>query len=170
MLNKMIKNILGSKANRDLKALNPILDVTLAAYEKIKGLTNDELRGKTIEFRKKIKEQVTEEEDRIKEIKAQIESDPEMDIDQKEKLYEEIDKLEKQTYEKTQSLLDEILPEAFSVVKETAKRFTENETVEVTATQMDRDLAARYDHVNIVDDKAYYDNQWMAGLGVSYRF
>lgn len=163
MFKKIMKNILGSKSDRDLKALNPILDETLAAYETIKGLTNDELRAKTLEFRNQIKEQIADEEARIKEIKARIESDTEMDIDQKEKFYDEIDKLEKQSYDKTQAFLDKILPEAFSVVKETAKRFTENETVEVTATQMDRDLAARYDHVNIVGDKAYYNNRWMAG-------
>lgn len=163
MFNKIVKNILGSKADRDMKSLNPILEETLAAYESIKILSNDELRAKTQEFRQKITDNIRDEEDKIKEIKAQIEQDPEMDIDQKEKYYEEIDKLEKTSYDKTQKLLDEILPEAFSVMKETAKRFAENETVEVTATQMDRDLAARFDHVNIVGDKAYYDNRWMAG-------
>ncbi len=86
-----------------------------------------------------------------------------MNIDDKEKYYEEIDKLEKLTYQKTQDILNQILPEAFSVMKETAKRFTDNETIEVAATQMDRDLAARMDNVNIVGDKAYFDNKWMAG-------
>lgn len=163
MFKKLIQNILGSKADRDIKSINPILEETLKAYESIKGLSNDELRAKTIEFRKMIADNIQGEIDQIADIKNQIENNPDMDIDQKEKLYEDIDKLEKACYDKTQDILNRILPEAFSVMKETAKRFTENETVEVTATKMDRDLAARYDHVNIAGDKAYYDNQWMAG-------
>ncbi len=163
MFDKIIKSILGSKSDRDLKTITPILDETLKAYETIKVLSNDELRAKTTEFKAKIAEQISPEKNQIAAIQDQINNDPEMDIDQKEKFYEEIDKLEKTSYEKTQDILNEILPEAFSVMKETAKRFTENETVEVTASQMDRDLAARYDHVNIVGDKAYFDNQWMAG-------
>jgi len=163
MFNKIIKNILGSKSDKDMKMLNPILAEILKAYQGIKDLSNDELREKTIEFRKKIADNIAGEIEQISSIKLQVENDAEMDIDQKEKLYEEVDKLEKICYEKTQDTLNNILPEAFSVMKETAKRFAENETVVVAATQMDRDLAARYDHVNIVDDKAYYDNQWMAG-------
>ncbi len=163
MFKKIISNILGSKADRDIKVINPILADTLKAYESIKNLTTDQLREKTIEFKKRIEENLQEEYLQINDIKDRIENDPEMDIDQKEKHYEDIDKLEKATYNKTQDFLNQILPEAFSVMKETAKRFTENDTIEVVATQMDRDLAARYDHVNIVGDKAYYDNQWMAG-------
>ncbi len=163
MFKNLMKNILGSKADRDIKAITPILEDTLKAYEEIKGLSNDALRDKTNEFKRRISEHILKEKNEIEAIRNQINDDPEMDIDQKEKLYEEIDKLDKRSYDKTQDILNEILPEAFSVMKETAKRFKENETVEVTATQMDRDLAARYDHVNIVGDKAYYDNRWMAG-------
>jgi preprotein translocase subunit SecA len=163
MFKKLLKNILGSKADRDLKAISPILNEILSAYETIKNLSNNELRAKTLEFKERVLAGIDEEESKIKEIKLQIDTDPEMDIDQKEKLYEEIDKLEKANYEKSQEILNDILPEAFSVVKETARRFKESETVEVTATQMDRDLAARFDHVNVVGDKAYFDNKWMAG-------
>jgi len=163
----MFKNILnkfvGSKADRDLKEINPKLNATLEAYEIIKKLSNDELRAKTLEFKQRVHDYIADDENKIQEIKDQINSNDEMDVDQKEKLYETIDKLEKTSYEKSQEILDQILPEAFSVMKETANRFKMNETVEVTATQMDRDLAAVYDHVNIVGDKAYYDNQWMAG-------
>ncbi|NCA86556.1 MAG: preprotein translocase subunit SecA [Clostridia bacterium] len=163
MFKTFLKKIVGNKADRDLKAINPILAETLTAYETIKDLTNDELRAKTNEFKARITEYIQPETSRIAEMKLQIENDPDMDVDQKEKMYEDIDKLETTTYEKTQEILLQILPEAFSVMKETARRFKDNETVEVTATQMDRDLAAKYDHVNIVANKAYYDNQWMAG-------
>jgi preprotein translocase subunit SecA len=163
MLTTFIKNIFGTKAIRDLKAINPLLNSILESYETIKQLSNDELRARTDGFKNLISERVAEENARIKAIKTQIDEDPELEIDQKEKLYDEIDQLEKVVYEKTQKTLDEILPEAFSVIKETARRFKENEEVVVTASQMDRDLAARYDHVNIIGDKAHFKNQWMAG-------
>lgn len=163
MIADFIKNIFGTKASRDMKEIKPLLNKVLDAYENIKQLTNDELREKTLEFKRLINERSEEEKKRIDEIKLQIDTDQELQIDEKEKLYDEIDRLEKQRYEKSQEVLNEILPEAFSVVKETARRFKENEEVVVTATQMDRDLAARYDHVNIVGDRAHYKNQWMAG-------
>lgn len=163
MFKSVLKKLVGNKADRDLKAINPILSKTLKAYETIKDLSTDELRAKTQEFKARINDYFQAETARISEIKLLIDSDPDMDVDQKEKMYEDIDKLENTIYEKTQEILNQILPEAFSVMKETARRFKDNETIEVTATQMDRDLAARYDHVNIVDNKAYYDNRWMAG-------
>ncbi len=163
MFKSIFKKFVGSKSERDLKEITPILNKTLEAYEHIKTLSNDELRAKTLEFKKRIHDYIAEDENKINELKEKINANPEMDVDEKEKLYEAIDKLEKESYEKSQEILDEILPEAFSVMKETARRFKENEKVEVTATQMDRDLAAKYDHVNIVGDKAIYDNQWMAG-------
>ena len=163
MFKKIVKKFVGTKAARDLKLIDPILKTTLEAYPKIRELSNDELRAKTTEFQNRIKEYISEDENRKIEILERIQNDPDMDIHQKEKLYDEIDSLDKSSYEKSQEILNQILPEAFSVVKETAKRFKENETVEVTATQNDRDLAAKWDHVNIVNDKAYYDNQWMAG-------
>ncbi|OQX72385.1 MAG: preprotein translocase subunit SecA [Bacteroidetes bacterium 4484_276] len=163
MFKNIFKKIVGSKSLRDNKQLDPILKTTLEAYETIKSLSNDELRAKTLEFKKRINDYIADDENKIKEIKERISNDLEMNVDEKEKLYETIDKLEKSSYGKSQEILDQLLPEAFSVMKETAKRFKENETVEVTATQMDRDLAARYDNINIVDDKAYYDNKWMAG-------
>jgi preprotein translocase subunit SecA len=163
MFKTFLKKLVGNKADRDLKSINPILADTLKAYETIKNLTTDELRAKTAEFKARIAEHIQPEISQIAEMKLQIDSDPDMDVDLKEKMYEDIDKLETTSYEKTQEILNQILPEAFSVMKETARRFKDNETVEVTATQMDRDLAARYDHVNIIDNKAYFDNRWMAG-------
>lgn len=163
MFKNLLKKFIGTKSDKDIKAINPVLASTLEAYEKIKILSNDELRAKTADFRMQISEYIAADEARIKEIKENIDTDPDMDVDEKERLYNEIDKLEKASYEKSQEILNKLLPEAFSVMKETARRFKENQTVEVTATQFDRDLAARYDSINIVGDKAYYDNRWMAG-------
>lgn len=163
MFGNIIKNLFGTKADKDVKEINPLLNEILTAYETITILTNDELRAKTTEFRQRIAEYIAEEENRIVQIRQQLEDEPNLNMDEKEKLYNEIDKLEKLSYDKSQEILNKILPEAFSVIKETAKRFKENEEVVVRATQMDRDLAARYDHVNIVGDKAHYKNKWMAG-------
>jgi len=163
MLNSIFKKFLGTKSDKDIKAIAPTLQKTLAAYEIISKLNNDQLRAKTAEFRKLITEAITEEEVEIARIKQRIDIEYDIDIEEKENLYETIDQLEKECYRKTQDTLNKILPEAFSVMKETARRFKENETVEVTATQMDRDLAARKANINIVGDKASWDNHWMAG-------
>ncbi len=160
---KAFKKIMGSKADRDLKSVKPYLNKIKEAYENISKLSNDDLRAKTIEFRQRIADYISDEENQIKDIKARMENEPDIDIHEKEKLYEVIDELTKKSYDKSQEILDEILPEAFSVMKETAKRFSENEKVEVTATAMDRDLAAHRDSVNIIGDKAYYNNKWTAG-------
>ncbi len=158
-----LKKIFGTKSDRDLKELNPILHNIQAAYPKIEQLTNDELRAKTFEFKAKIKEAVKEKEDRITEIKERMSTDYDMDIMEKESLYKEIEELEDEIYDISESVLKDILPEAFSVMKETARRFKENTEIEVTSTDFDRDLAARYDCINIKGDKAIYQNSWMAG-------
>ncbi|NOX86995.1 MAG: preprotein translocase subunit SecA [Chlorobi bacterium] len=158
-----LKKLLGDKATRDMKALNPTVDKIHKAYEYISKLSNDELRDKTREFKEKIKETTEPFEKEIAALKQKIEDNPDMDINEKEKIYESIDKIEHESYEKTQHVLDELLPEAFAVMKETAKRFKENEQVVVTANDFDRYLASRMDNVNIKGDKAYYDNKWMAG-------
>ena len=155
--------LFGTKADRDLKELKPYLERTLAAYETIKDLSNDELRHKTVEFKQYIAETIKEEEDRIAEIKDYLDKNYDMPIHEKEDFYKELEQLEKRSYKKTQEVLDEILPQAFAVMKETARRFKENEIVEVTATQMDRDIAAYRDCIDIVDDKARYHNTWSAG-------
>ncbi|OQX76842.1 MAG: preprotein translocase subunit SecA [Bacteroidetes bacterium 4484_249] len=157
------KKFLGSKSDRDLKALIPYKNKILEAYETIKKLSNDQLREKTSEFKKRIAEYIADDINQIAEIKENVNANPDMDVEEKEKLWKKVDDLEKQTYEKTQEILNEILPEAFSVVKETARRFKENEIVEVTANDFDKDLAATREHVNIVNGKAQYKNQWMAG-------
>ena len=158
-----LTKLFGNKSQRDLKAVKPFLDACLAVYPTIQALTNDQLRAKTLEFRDKIRLAVQAEETELQQLRDRIEAEYDMPVDEKEGLYKRIDELEKQSYEKTQKVLDDILPEAFSVVKETARRFTQNETVEVTATDRDRDLAATHASISIEGDKAYYKNHWMAG-------
>ena len=142
-----LKKLLGTKSERDVKEIMPILDNIHKAYEIISNLSNDQLRAKTLEFKEKITNYIASEENQISELKNRIEAESEMEIDEKEHLYQTIDKLEKESYKKSQEILNEILPEAFAVMKETAKRFKENEIVEVTATEMDKDIAAKRDHV-----------------------
>jgi len=154
---------MGDKATRDAKATAPYVNSVKEAYAQISQLSNDELRAKTLEFKQKIQDNIREEETQIADIKKLMAEQPDMDPNEKEDQYKTIDKLTKQSYDKTEEILNQILPEAFAVIKETARRFKENEVVEVTATQMDGDLASQLDSVNIKDGKAYYDNQWIAG-------
>ena len=158
-----LKKIMGDKASRDMKALNPIVQDIHKAYETIKNLSNDELRAKTQEFKKRIEEYIAEEENKIAELQGKINNNPDLETDEKEKLYNQIDKLKTKSYEKSQEILDKILPEAFAVMKETAKRFKENDEVVVTANEYDGELASRMDNVYIKDGKAHYKNEWMAG-------
>ncbi len=158
-----LTKLFGNKSQRDLKVIKPFLDATLAVYPAIEALSNDALRAKTIEFKERIAKAVEAEESELAQLRARIEEEYDMPVDEKENLYKRIDELEKQGYDKTQKVLDDILPEAFAVVKETAKRFAQNETVEVTATDHDRDLAATHASITIEGDKAIYQNHWMAG-------
>jgi preprotein translocase subunit SecA len=158
-----LTQLFGSKANRDLKELKPFLEKTLEVEKNIITLTNDELRAKTMEFREKIYDEVHAEEERISEIKLYLEANYDLDIEEKQQLYKEIETLEKKSYDKTQDILNEILPEAFSVMKETGRRFKENEFVEVTATEMDRNIAAYRECVEINGNKAKFASTWSAG-------
>ncbi|MCK9203887.1 MAG: preprotein translocase subunit SecA [Bacteroidales bacterium] len=158
----IFKKLLGNKSQRDIKAIDPLVRKALEAYETIITLSNDGLREKTLEFKRRINEHIAGKEKEIGLLKEKLDSD-DIGIDEKEKLYAELDHLEKESYELTQEVLLEILPEAFAVMKDTARRFFENEYVEVTATQNDRDLAARKDSIEITGDIARYKNSWMAG-------
>ncbi|NQT76668.1 MAG: preprotein translocase subunit SecA [Bacteroidetes bacterium] len=153
--------LLGSKSKRDIKAINPIVSKIKDVEESIAQLSNDELRGKTIEFKQKIADHISEEEKSIAELKAQIKE--EEDIMQREKMWEQVDMHETAIYERTQAILNDILPEAFAVMKETAKRFKENERIEVTATEYDRMLEPTRDGMEIKGDKVIYKNEWTAG-------
>ncbi len=163
-----LSKLFGTKSDRDLKEVKPFLDATLKIYPEIQKLDNDQLRAKTIEFKERIRKEVEAEENELASLRQRIEEEYDMPVVEKEELYKRIDKLEKESYDKTQKVLNEILPEAFSVVKETARRFAENSEVVVTATDHDRELAVKRDNVNIVtgpdgQDKAVFKNQWMAG-------
>ena len=159
----LLSKIFGSKSQRDLKEIMPFLNEAKVAYETVKNLTNDELRGKTVEFKLEIQKAIEKEEQELQELRGRIEVEYDMPVEEKENLYKRIESLEKTAYDKTQSVLNKILPEAFSVVKETARRFAENEEVEVTANDRDRDLSANRDSVTIRGDKAYYKTTWSAG-------
>jgi preprotein translocase subunit SecA len=158
-----LTKLFGTKADRDMKELQPLLKKTLAAYETIKDLSIDDLRHKTVEFREKIRTATQAEEDRLAELRTYLETNYDIPVEEKENTYKEIEKLEDKIYSTTQDILNEIQPEAFAVMKETARRFKDNDVITVTATQHDRDLAAKRECVTIEGDKAYYQNQWMAG-------
>jgi len=157
----LLKKVFGSKSDRDMKLVKPVLDKVLAAYPSIDKLSNDELRARSAELKAKLRECEAPFEKRIEEIKAKLEED--IPVSEKEALATESDKLVKEEDEQIEKVLEEILPEAFAIMKSTARRFKENETIEVTATQMDKDLSVNHDFVTIDGDKAIYYNHWVAG-------
>ena len=158
----IITKLFGNKAQKDMKAIQPIVDQIKAQYEIIDALSNDELRAHSWALMDKLQAAVADKKARIAELKASIEATP---IEKREKIYNEVDKLEKEIKDRYEEVLNEILPEAYAIVKSTARRFAQNEVVEVTATEMDKNLAAdsRFDFVEIHGDKARYANHWMAG-------
>ena len=161
-LSKIIKLFFGSKADKDRKEIEPYVQKVLDIYPSIKALSNDELRGRSAALMQKIADFIAQDEAHIVEQKAKLELAG-TTLAEKEKISKDIDNTTKRIDEKIEQVLDEILPEAFAIMKDTARRFTENETVEVTATQFDRDLAAEKDFVTIEGDKAIYQTHWTAG-------
>ena len=157
----VFKKIFGTKAERDLKQLQPVLQKVLAAYPEIDSLSDDQLREKSAELRRIIRERIAGDEERIAQIKEELEKD--IPLDQKEALATESDKLVKKVDEDIEKVLDEILPIAFAVMKSTARRFKENETIRVKATEFDRILSTTKDFVEIDGDYAVWHNHWMAG-------
>ena len=160
--NKILQSLFGNKSTRDMKLIQPIVEKIKAEYPNIKALSNDELRAKTKEIQKYVQEYANEEKAKIAELKAKIEETP---IDEREGIFNQIDKLEKEALDKYEIALNEVLPTAFSIVKDTARRFAENEETIVTATDFDRELAAdpKNDFITIDGDKAIYHNHWTAG-------
>ncbi|MDR1517597.1 MAG: preprotein translocase subunit SecA [Dysgonamonadaceae bacterium] len=158
--NNFISKIFGNKAQRDLNEINPVVNKIKEVYPLIEKLSNDALRAKTKELDERIHDCITEEKAQIDELRANMDSIP---MDEREQKWNQVDKLEKEVTENLEKALMEVLPEAFSIVKETAKRFKLNEEIEVTATDFDRDLAATHDFVRIEGDKAIYQNHWLAG-------
>lgn len=157
----ILKKVFGSKADRDLKQIRPILNKVLEAYGPIDKLTNDELRAKTEELKARLRDCEAPFEKRIAEIKAKMEED--IPVHEKESLATESDKLVKDEDAEIERVLDEVLPEAFAIMKSTARRFKKNATIEVTANDFDRALSVNHDFVHIEGDKAVYQNHWVAG-------
>ena len=157
----IIKKVFGTKSDRDMKKIRPILEKVLAAYETIDKLDNDGLRAHSAELKRRLREVEKPFEDRIAEIKLQLESD--IPVSQKEQLATESDKLVKDEDTAIEKMLDEILPEAFAIMKSTARRFAQNEIVEVTADDFDRAMSVSHDFVEIDGDKALWKNHWVAG-------
>ena len=158
--NEFISKLFGNKASRDMREIQPWVEKVKAAYPAISELSNDGLRAATSALREKIQGTVTEERARIAELKASIEN---TELEKREAVFNQIDKLEKEVLEKLDKALDEALPEVFAIVKDSARRFSENEEVVVTANDFDRMLATKFDFVTINGDKAIYRNHWQAG-------
>ena len=157
----VFKKIFGTKADRDMKQLKPMLDKVLAAYSQIDKLSDDELRAKCDSLKAVVRERIAQDEARIAEIKAELETD--IPLDRKETLATESDKLVKKVDEIIEKVLEEILPEAFAIMKSTARRFKENQVIKVRATDFDRALSTTKDFVSIDGDYALWQNHWMAG-------
>ena len=157
----ILKKVFGSKADRDLKQIRPVLNKVLEAYGPIDKLSNDELRAKTEELKARLRECEAPFEKRIAEIKAKLDED--IPVHEKESLATESDKLVKEEDAEIEKVLEEILPEAFAIMKSTARRFKENANIEVSANDFDRSLSINHDFVHIEGDKAVYQNHWIAG-------
>ncbi len=162
LVDKFLTKLFGNKYEKDIKEISPYVDKIKEVYPEIEKLDNDELRAKTEELRQRLNDAAKPLDDKVKELKEKIENEN-IPIGQRDKIYKEIDKIEKDVYEVLESEMLNILPEAFAIVKATAKLFKENETIEVTANQFDRDLSTTKDFVEIDGDKAIYQNSWQAG-------
>ena len=160
--NNFLKSLFGDKSNRDMKLIQPIVEKVKAAYPEIQKLSNDELRAKTKELQQYVQDSAKEQKQQIAELKAKIENTP---IDEREDIFNQIDKLEKEVLDLYEQALNEVLPTAFNIMKDTARRFAENEDTIVTATDFDRELASNpaNDFITIDGDKAIYHNEWTAG-------
>jgi len=157
---KILGKILGNKSERDIKEVSPVIEQIKEEYQRIVKFSNDELRNETDKLRQIIRERIKPEEDEIAALKEKAED---AEIQENEEIYKQIDKLEETIAEKIEEVLNEILPVAFSIVKETARRFFENETVEVTARDYDKDLASTRAGISVQGEKALWKNHWMAG-------
>ena len=161
-LTKILTSLFGNKSTRDMKLIQPLVEKVKAAYPEIQKLDNDQLRQRTKDIQRQVQDSAKTQKDEIERLKATIEDTP---IDERSEIFAQIDKLEKEALEIYEGALNEVMPEVFSIVKETARRFAENEETIVTATDFDRELAAdpKKDFITIDGDKAIYHNHWTAG-------
>ncbi|MCB9246221.1 MAG: preprotein translocase subunit SecA [Flavobacteriales bacterium] len=173
MFNKVVKGLgqlFGSKSDKDVKQLLPYVEQINVFYEQYRSLSNDQLRAKTDEFRERISTHLAGIDEQIEELKLHIERADYEQVEEKENWYTQIDKLEEERNTELEKILEELIPEAFAVVKETARRFSENDSVIVTANQFDRDIAARKNNVKIIGNDAHYATEWdAAGATVNWN-
>jgi len=162
MLGILSKIFGGNKSEKDIKHIQPLVEQVNQHFAAYQSLSNDQLRGKTQEFRGRIKEHLNKLDTRIADLNRQAEELPFSDITGKDVIYQEVDELKKERDEQIEEVLETLLPEAFAVVKETSRRFKENAEIEATATELDRDLSVKKEHIRIEGDKAIYKNSWMA--------
>ena len=169
ILNSVIKLFVGDKQQKDLKILQPVVEDVKKFEDEISKLSNDALRAKTTEFKNRITQATKEFQDKIKTLEEEAKT---ADIDRQEDIYTEIDTLKDDSYKISEETLTTIMPEAFAVVKETAKRFVENKEIAVTATAFDRELSGEREHITLEGDKAFWANSWDAAgkpvLGIWY--
>jgi len=163
LLDSILNKILGNKSDRDIKELQPLVEKTKILEKNLTSLSNDKLRETVNELKGRIRASYKPLQDKIDSNKESLENNTDISIGDREKMYSEIDSLEKEIDEKIENTLTEIIPEAFALIKETARRFNENDTIEVTATDFDRELAAEKSNVVINGDKAIHHNTWIAG-------
>ena len=158
----ILKSLFGDKSSRDMKLIQPLVEKVKAVYPEVEKLSNDSLRERTQQIRQMVQGSAQSQREQITELKAKIEDTP---IDERETIFNQIDKLEKEILDIYEQKLNEVMPEVFAIVKETARRFAQNEETVVTATDFDRELAAdpRKDFITIDGDKAIYHNHWTAG-------
>ena len=160
--NKILKSLFGDKSSRDMKLIQPLVEQVKAVYPEVQKLDNDALRQRTKTLQQQVQNSANEQKKRIEELKATIENTP---IDERADIFAQIDKIEKEVLEIYEDALNEVMPEVFAIVKETARRFAENEETIVTANDFDRELAGdpKKDFITIDGDKAIYHNHWTAG-------
>ena len=163
IIQNILRSIFGDKSSKDIKKMMPTVEKIKAEYAKLASISNDELRALTTSLRQQLKDSIKEEEAQLQGFKDKLNGHDPLSIKEQEQLYSDIEKSEKNIQEILKGQLDEMLPQAFAIIKETAHRFAEHETVEVTASDMDRELATRYENITINGDKAIYSNTWMAG-------
>ncbi len=159
---KLIAKIFGSKSEKDIKKMTPLVELTKQEGEKLISISHDELRKKTVEIQEFINSKLKSIDDQLAVLHQQVADQPDLDINEKESIFLQIDKIELERNKELEKVLIEVLPQAFAIIRETAKRFKENDYLEVRATEFDRQLAATHDNVKIVGDKARWHKQWMA--------
>ena len=167
IINSILKAFVGDKSEKDVKAIQPLITKVKSFESALQALSHDELRAKTAQFKSKIQQARAEKDAKIASLKQDAEQT--QDIDAREDIYAEIDTIEKEAYEISEKVLNEILPEAFAVVKETARRFKENSTITVTATPKDRELSASKSYIKIEGENATWANSWdAAGKAITW--